>query len=91
MWKIPLYLIFTDDDLRQMVITWAFTEDDPLVIDAMVDEELGLDEVVATNEGDGEEDVDAEAELVAEVEDVVDGDSEPISVSDIFDAEELIE
>ena len=84
-------VLFTDDDLQQMVNTWVFMEDDPLVIDKMVDEELGLDEIVAVDEGDGEEDVETEAESAVEVKDVVNGDSKPMSVSAITDAEESIE
>ena len=86
---------FQKEELVDMANMWAYAEDDPVVLDAEVDDELGTD-------GDGPVDTDSGDEG-GEVEDVevvtpdVTNVSEraltlaPISAAQLFDAEECIE
>ena len=50
-----------------MANTWAFAEDNPVVLDAEVDDELGIDGSGRVDTGLGDEDEDGDVEEVAVV------------------------
>ena len=50
-----------------MANMWAFAEDDPVVLDAEVDDELGIDGAGPVDTGSGDEDEDGEVEDVVAV------------------------
>ena len=88
---------FDKKDLIDMANTWAFAEDDPVVLDAEVDDELGIDGAGPVDTGSGDEDEDGEVEDVVAVTPDVGHVSKrgegqaPISAVQLFDAEECIE
>ena len=55
---------FDKKDFINMANTWAFAEDDPVVLDAEVDDELGIDGAGPVDTGSGDEDGEVEEVVV---------------------------
>ena len=84
---------FERDDWRKMANVWAFVEDDPVVLDAEVDAELGIDGEGPGDAGSGGEDDEVEAAVVVTPDEGnVGGRRKPtIGVAELLDVEQCIE
>ena len=88
---------FAKKDWREMANTWAFAEEDPVVVDAEVDVELGIDgeglgDACLGGLGLGDEDdkVEAVVMVTLDVENVGRREKITIGAAELLDAEECI-
>ena len=84
---------FERDDWRKMANVWAFVEDDPVVLDAEVDAELGIDGEGPGDAGPGDEDDEVEAAVVVTPDEGNVGRKRKptIGVAELLDVEQCIE
>lgn len=84
---------FARNDRREMVNMWAFVEDDPVVVDAEVDDELGIDGEGPGDVGPENEDDEVEAAVAVTPDEGNDGGrrKRTIGAAELLYVEECIE